>query len=438
MFLDEVEISVAAGRGGAGSASMRREKFVPRGGPDGGDGGRGGDVLLVADPSVSSLQGYQATRQFRAASGGAGGAARRHGADGDPVRLVVPPGTMAWDRATGRLLADLERPGQSAVLASGGRGGWGNTHYATPTHQAPRRRELGEPGDTRSVRLELRLIAELGIVGLPNAGKSTLLARLTGAHPKIADYPFTTLSPNLGVLELGSGRVLTVADVPGLIEGAHQGAGLGPGFLRHLERTSALLHLVDGSGGRERIAAGYREVSEELRLHGGALAGKPRLLVLNKRDLMPPETVTPLLLELARELSLERPALAISAATGAGCEELLLAAESLLQLAGGPAAAGEEGGFRLYPGPRGLDRQFTVGPDGDGFRVVGESLERLVARTDLDDDSAVLSLQRRLQRMGVERELLAAGARDGDQVWIGQESFTFYPDPDPAEADGPG
>ncbi|MGA8207730.1 MAG: GTPase ObgE [Candidatus Dormiibacterota bacterium] len=435
MFLDEVVLTVSAGRGGSGSASMHREKFAPKGGPDGGDGGRGGDVIAVAESSLTSLQRYQLSRSFKAATGGAGGPSRRHGADGKSVTLAVPPGTLAWDVETGELLADLDRPGASAVLARGGRGGRGNVHFASPTHQAPRRRELGEPGAATRVRLELRLIADIGLVGLPNAGKSTLLARLTGAHPKIAAYPFTTLTPNLGVAELGDGRTLTMADVPGLIEGAHEGAGLGLAFLRHLARTRALIHVVDASLGEEAIATAYQQVCAEMQLHSAALNDKPTLVALNKIDLLDPGEVAPLASRLAALLPETVSVVAISAATGAGGDELLLAAEDLLGRApDNLAAAPQDGGFRLYRGPRGVSREFSVDREGDGFRVVGESLERLIAVTDLDDDSSLLRLQRQLVRIGVERALLVAGAREGDEIQIGDEAFTFYPDPDPERA----
>lgn len=429
---------MSAGRGGSGSASMHREKFVTRGGPDGGDGGRGGDVVAVADPSVSSLQSYQLRRSFRGTDGGAGGGSRRHGADGESARLLVPLGTLAWDLDTGQLLADLVQPGAAAVLAAGGRGGRGNVHFATAIHQAPRRRELGEPGVSRKVRLELRLIADVGIVGLPNAGKSTLLARLTGARPKIADYPFTTLHPNLGVADLGSGRSLTVADVPGLIEGAHQGAGLGLAFLRHLERTRALIHLVDASLGEAAIVAAYHQVTSEMEQHDPELAAKPALLVANKLDLLEEGEGASLLARLSEWIGSAIPVLGISAATGSGCERLLEVVGQLARRSGelGPADPGE-GGFRLYRGPRGLSREFVVRRDEGGFSVTGESLERLVAVTDLDDDSAVLRLQRQLVRIGVERALLEAGAGPGDEVRIGEEVFTFYPDP-AAGAPGPG
>ncbi|HVB13431.1 MAG TPA: GTPase ObgE [Candidatus Dormibacteraeota bacterium] len=434
MFLDEVEVSVCAGRGGPGSASMHREKFAPRGGPDGGDGGRGGDVVAEADSSLNSLQRFQLSRSFKAASGGAGGPSRRHGADGQSSILSVPPGTLAWDAATGQLLADLDRDGATAVLAQGGKGGRGNVHFASPTHQAPRRRELGEPGVTRAIRLELRLIADIGLVGLPNAGKSTLLAQLTGARPKIAAYPFTTLSPNLGVADMGEGRVLTLADVPGLIEGAHEGAGLGLAFLKHLARTRVLVHLVDASLGEDASIAAYRQVTAEMEMHSPELSAKPTVLALNKLDLIEAGEGLRLQTRLAELLPRELSILGISATTGAGCAPLLAEAGRLLNRTplGTELAEAESGGFRLYQGPRGLSREYSVERVGDSFRVAGESLERLIAVTDLDDDSSVIRLQRQLAKIGVEAALLQAGAQEGDEVQIGLEAFTFYPDPAPA------
>jgi len=429
MFLDEAELSVSGGRGGSGSASMHREKFVPRGGPDGGDGGRGGDVVAIADGSLSSLQRYQLSRSFKAANGGAGGPSRRHGANGESVRLAVPPGTLAWDIETGQLLADLDRSGGVAVLAAGGKGGRGNVHFASPTHQSPRRRELGEPGAAKSIRFELRLIADLGLVGLPNAGKSTLLARLTGARPKIAAYPFTTLSPNLGVVEVAPGRVLTVADVPGLIAGAHDGAGLGLAFLRHLSRTRALIHLVDAGLGEEGIVTAYTQVNAEMAMHSVELGAKPTVLAINKMDLLEPEQASELVSDLLARLGQAVPVLGISAASGEGCPALLREAFGLVSEAtAGQSLRTESGGFRLYQGPRGLSRDFRVDRQGESFRVAGESLERLIAVTDLDDDSSVIRLQRQLARIGVELALLRAGAREGDEVQIGDEAFTFYPE----------
>src|SRR5438034_3766643 len=289
MFLDRVKIWVAAGAGGDGAATFRREAHVPRGGPDGGDGGRGGSVYVRVDAGQTTLRDFQHAHHFRATPGGRGSGARRHGKAGEDLILTVPPGTAIYGDASAELLADLVAVGQTAMVARGGRGGLGNTHFKTSTHQAPKHAQKGEPGEERRLRLELRLIADVGLVGLPNAGKSTLLAALTAARPKIADYPFTTLEPNLGVMDLaspddptGDERRPTIADVPGLIEGASSGAGLGHAFLRHVERTRILIHVVDGSG--RDPAWDYDVIREELRAHDPALLEKPILVAFNKLD----------------------------------------------------------------------------------------------------------------------------------------------------------
>ncbi|MFN2452525.1 MAG: GTPase ObgE, partial [Candidatus Dormibacteria bacterium] len=285
MFLDEVALELSAGDGGRGAVSFRREKYVPNGGPDGGDGGRGAGVVLRADVQSSTLADYRQRRRFSGGAGGAGGKSNRHGRDAEDLVLDVPCGTVVTDAASGELIADLAEDGARCVVAAGGRGGRGNARFASPTRRAPRLSELGAKGAHRTVHLELKLIADVGLVGLPNAGKSTLLATLTGAHPKIADYPFTTLTPNLGVAEVDDGRTVVIADVPGLVEGAHHGAGLGIDFLRHLERTRVLLHLVDGSLGVKAAAQAVALVSEELRAFSAVLAAKPCLTVITKTDL---------------------------------------------------------------------------------------------------------------------------------------------------------
>src|SRR5262245_2513551 len=314
MFLDDVRITVKAGAGGDGASTFRREAHVPRGGPDGGDGGRGGSVYLRVDAGETTLHDFRFKHQFKATPGGRGERARRHGKAGDDLFLSVPPGTAVLDAETGALLADLVAVGQEAMVARGGRGGLGNTHFATATHQAPRHAQRGEPGEERGLRLELRLIADVGLVGLPNAGKSTLLAALTAAKPKIADYPFTTLEPNLGVMDLGidDGRRPTIADVPGLIEGASSGAGLGHAFLRHVERTRILLHVVDGAD--RDPGWDYDVIRDELEAHDPALLGKPGLVVFNKLDLAPAREAWPAFQ--GRMRAAGRRAVAISADTG--------------------------------------------------------------------------------------------------------------------------
>src|SRR4051812_42126179 len=284
MFLDDVRIFVRAGAGGDGAATMRREAHVPRGGPDGGDGGRGGSIYLRVDAGQTALHDFRYKHHFTATAGGRGERQRRHGKAGDDLFLAVPPGTAVLDGETGALIADLVAVGQEIMVAKGGRGGLGNTHFATAVHQAPKHAQRGEPGEERWVRLELRLIADVGLVGLPNAGKSTLLAALTNATPKIASYPFTTLEPNLGVLDLGieDSRRPTIADVPGLIEGASSGAGLGHAFLRHVERTRILVHVVDGSA--RDPDWDYGVIREELQAHDPALLEKPMIVAFNKLD----------------------------------------------------------------------------------------------------------------------------------------------------------
>ncbi len=409
---------MAAGSGGRGAVSFRREKYVPDGGPDGGDGGRGGDVLVVADSTDTTLSGFRERRSFRAEDGRAGGGAKRSGHHGADLTLHVPVGTIV--RHGDIVLADLDRPGAVALAARGGRGGRGNTRFATATRQAPRAGELGDPGEQRHLHLELRLIADIGLVGLPNGGKSTLLAALTGAQPKIAAYPFTTLHPNLGVAELEGGHTLVLADVPGLIEGASHGAGLGLEFLRHLERTRTLVHVVDASAGVDAARAALATVRAELEAYSPELAGRPSVIAFNKIDLMEGATA-------AAELIAEFPgSFEISAQRGDGCRELLLAAAELagrvIRDAPGPAPLGLHRVYR--PRPRRVVTNDVVREDG-GFRVVGELVERMVGRIDLENDEAVARLQRKLAAAGVDAALAAAGCREGDTVRIGEAEFTY-------------
>jgi len=346
MFLDDVRITVKAGAGGDGAATFRREAHVPRGGPDGGDGGRGGSVYLRVDAGETTLRDFRYKHQFRATPGGRGERARRHGKAGESLHLSVPPGTAVMDGETGALIADLVAVGQEAMIARGGRGGLGNTHFATSTHQAPTHAQKGEPGEERTLRLELRLIADVGLVGLPNAGKSTLLAALTAATPKIASYPFTTLEPNLGVMDLGidDGRRPTIADVPGLIEGASSGAGLGHAFLRHVERTRILVHLVDGASRDPRWD--HDVIRDELGAHDPALLEKPILVAFNKMDLSAAREAWPTFEREARASGIE--ALAISADTGEGLDALRAAVAQLLPDAAGLAEPPEPAGVVVH------------------------------------------------------------------------------------------
>lgn len=329
MFVDEVEIRVQAGGGGNGCLAFRREKYVPRGGPSGGDGGNGGDVVMESSERHNTLVHFRFNPEHTAERGGHGEGSNCHGKNGRDVLLRVPVGTVVFDAASGEQILDFDQPGQRHVVAQGGRGGRGNARFATSTNQAPRRVELGQPGEARKLRLELKLLAEVGLVGFPNVGKSTLISVLSAARPKIANYPFTTLSPNLGVVRVGDEESFVVADIPGLIAGAHAGAGLGTQFLRHIERTRVLAHLVDVSPESGRDAVQDVEVIEgELRAFGAGLAEKPALLVASKLDVADPAK-----LEALENLSRRRgmPLYSISAATGTGVDRLKYALAAMLR-----------------------------------------------------------------------------------------------------------
>ncbi len=398
--------------------SFRHEKYIPEGGPDGGDGGRGGNVIILADSDDISLTMFRERRSFRAGAGRAGEGGRRSGRDGDDLVLHVPPGTVIREDTT--VLADLDRRGAEMVVAQGGGGGRGNARFATATRQAPRVSELGEHGERRRVHLELKLIADIGLVGLPNAGKSTLLAALTGAHPRIGDYPFTTLHPNLGVAETTFGRTLLIADVPGLIAGAHRGAGLGIGFLRHLERTRVLVHVVDAAAGVAAARDAIRVIDDELRSFSAVLAERPRIVAFNKVDVAEGAATADAL------IGAHPDAFRISAATGDGCAALLAAAALLVERAASASTTTTtvvDATHRRYTHRvRGAP---SVARDGDVFRVSGATVERMVDATDLDSEEAVARLQRRMRRAGVDDALRAAGAKDGDTVRIGDSEFTF-------------
>ena len=427
MLIDEVRIMVRAGAGGDGAATMRREAHVPRGGPDGGDGGRGGSVYLRVDAGQTTLRDFRYKSHFSATPGGSGERQKRHGKAGDDLFLVVPPGTAVIDEETGALLADLVAVGQEAMVARGGRGGLGNTHFATSTHQAPRHAQRGEPGEERGVRLELRLIADIGLVGLPNAGKSTLLAALTSATPKIASYPFTTLEPNLGVLDLGldDGRRPTIADVPGLIEGASDGAGLGHAFLRHVERTRVLLHIVDGSARDPQWD--HDVIRDELEAHDPALLAKPTLIVFNKMDLPAAREAWPEFEAASRKAG--RAAVAISADTGEGLDALRATVGDLLPDAAELDAPPDPAGVvvhKLEP----VGDGFTVEHDEEGYIVRGKRIERLAVQTNFDNEESAERFQRELLKLGVDAALRRAGVRPGDDVRIGNVSLAWDPPED--------
>lgn len=412
MFFDEARILVRSGDGGSGCVSFRREKYVPYGGPNGGNGGAGGDVYVVASAHLATLIDFKKRKHFRAGRGAHGSSNNKQGARGADLEIAVPPGTLVRDAQTGELLADLVEAGQRVLVARGGRGGRGNASFATPTNQAPRIAENGEPGHERWITLELRLIADVGIVGVPNAGKSTLLSAVSAARPKIADYPFTTLEPNLGVAEVDQ-RSFVLADIPGLIEGAHHGAGLGHTFLRHIERTRVLIHLLDGLSADP--LADWRQIRRELQLYDPALVAKPEIVALNKLDVPEVRERWP---QVRASLEAEgAEAMAISAATGEGTRDLLRRVAMILEALPTPAPAEAIPVLRPHERPEDAFRILRE-PDG-AFRVVGERIERSAAMTPWGNEEAVDRFQRILRATGVWEALEEAGIQIGDTVRIG-------------------
>ena len=425
MLADRARIEVRAGRGGDGSLSFRREAHVPKGGPDGGDGGRGGDVVLRCDDSLRDLQSFRRRGHYRAPRGGHGQGALRHGADGEPLVVLVPPGTQVerWD---GRRY-DLVRPGQEVTIAHGGPGGRGNKRFATAVRQAPRLSERGLPGDEGEVELRLKLLADVGLVGLPNAGKSSLLARMTRAAPKVAAYPFTTLEPVLGTIDADD-RQLVVADIPGLIEGASGGAGLGHDFLAHVERTRLLVHVLDLAplDGSDPVR-NFEVIERELAEHDPRLAALPRLLALSKADLVPPEAASAAAGEWSARVAF--PVLVTSSATGAGLAELRAELLSRVPLAEpAPEGAGEDEVADYAVFRPAAAREFSVRRGDAGEWIVsGEAVERLIARFDMDNEEAQAHVERRLARMGVIDALAREGFEPGDDVEIGGIVFELDP-----------
>ena len=420
-MFDSVKISVKAGNGGDGSPHMRHEMYVPRGGPDGGDGGRGGSVYIEADPRLNTLSSFAHKKHFKAESGERGLRQRQHGKAGEDLILTVPPGTLVRPADSEEVVADLLNPSDRVMVARGGRGGLGNTHFATSTNQTPRFAQKGEPGEERWVQLELKLIADVGIVGLPNAGKSTLLSVISAAKPKIADYPFTTLEPQLGVVQREDVDFV-VADIPGLIEGAHTGAGLGHEFLRHVERTRLLLHVVDGSGQAGDPLDAYRQIRSELSLYAERLANVPEIVAVSKQDLPDAQELWPLLAEELRAAGVEP--LPISAVTHEGLDVLLdIIAHRLPEIPPAPAFAPAQSDYKVFS--LRPEDELRVIQEANGFTVKGTTVERLIAMTDLSRPQAIDYLQTQLRRIGVTKALERAGVQPGDTVRIGSEELTW-------------
>ncbi|MDQ6932754.1 MAG: GTPase ObgE [Candidatus Eremiobacteraeota bacterium] len=417
-FIDDALITVAAGNGGDGIVAWRREKYVPKGGPAGGDGGRGGGVFLQATPELSTLVDFRFKRHFAAESGKSGAPSNKSGRGGEDRVIPVPVGTVVYRSAQAQseaFLSDLTIPGQRLLIAKGGRGGLGNQHFATSARQAPRFAEKGEPGEQFTLRLELRLLADCGIIGVPNAGKSTLLSVVSAARPKIADYPFTTIEPQLGVVRIAEDESFVMVDVPGLIEGAHGGAGLGDRFLRHVERTRVLVHLLDGAKSSEELLHDKAVIENELLSWSPQLSGKPTFLVLSKLDL--PEARRHL-----EKLRASFPdALGISAATREGVEALLYAVWQTVRMTPLPQlTVGEAPRIVLAP-----HEPFAIRKEGGVFIVTGERVERLAAMTNFESDEALARFEQILGKLGVDKKLRELGASDGDTVRIAGTEFTY-------------
>jgi GTP-binding protein len=427
-FVDRVALHVSAGRGGNGVASVHREKFKPLGGPDGGNGGPGGSVILRVDPDVTTLLDYHHSPKRRAEHGGHGAGGHRNGSHGADLVLPVPDGTVVRD-ARGEVLADLVGPGTELVVAQGGRGGLGNAALASAKRKAPGFALLGEPGDELEIVLELKVVADVGLVGFPSAGKSSLIAAMSRARPKIADYPFTTLVPNLGVVTAGD-TTFTVADVPGLIEGASEGRGLGHDFLRHVERCAAIVHVVDTASiepGRNPVDD-LDVIENELSRYGG-LEDRPRLVALNKVDVPDGRDIASFVVEELRDRGLR--VFEVSAASGEGLRELTFAMAGIVEAARAARPTAEATRIVLRPASADGSDSFTVTRTGEGWRVRGEKPERWVRQTDFSNDEAVGFLADRLNRLGVETRLLELGAEEGDAVLIGHPDnavvFDFKP-----------
>ncbi|MBN2910153.1 GTPase ObgE [Polycladomyces sp. WAk] len=424
MFVDQVKVFVRGGDGGNGMVAFRREKYVPHGGPAGGDGGKGGDVIFRVDEGLRTLMDFRYQRHFKAKRGENGRSKGQHGANAEPLIVRVPPGTVVKNADTGEVIADLTVHGQEAVIARGGRGGRGNMRFATPVNPAPEIAENGEPGEELWVELELKLLADVGLVGYPSVGKSTLLAAVSAARPKIGAYHFTTLSPNLGVVDVGDGRSFVLADLPGLIEGAHEGVGLGHQFLRHVERTRVLVHVIDmaGSEGRDPWED-WKQINQELKRYRESLAERPQVVAANKMDLPNAEEH----LQAFREkVGPDIPVYPISAATRQGLRELIYGVADLLdRIPKQPSIEAEKDEtYKVYKS-KPPEEPFTIRRENDVFVVEGERVERLLKRTNFQYYDSVRRFARIMKEMGVEDALREKGAKEGDTIRIGDMEFEF-------------
>ena len=422
MFIDRAKISIKAGDGGDGMSSFRREKYAPKGGPNGGDGGRGGDIVFLADRNMNTLLDFRYKRKFKAQKGGDGEDTNKFGRNAEPVVIKVPVGTLVFDEATDELIADLVEDGQTAVVGRGGRGGRGNARFANSVNRAPTFAEHGEPGEERNLRMELKLLADVGLVGYPSVGKSSIIATVSAARPDIAAYHFTTLTPVLGIVKIDDQTNFVMADIPGLIEGAHEGKGLGHDFLRHIERTRLIVHVLDVSGmeGRDPMDD-YRKINKELSAYNERLASRPQIIAANKMDLPDARANYP-----AIEAVLEaegREVFPVSAATGEGLQALVQRIAELL------ATLPKEDVIEAPMIPTAVDDaspEFTIRRDDSGaFIVEGKNIERLVAMTRFHDEESLRRFQNILRRNGIDEALRSRGIKEGDTVRIREMEFEF-------------
>jgi GTP-binding protein len=423
-FIDTATVTVAAGAGGDGKMSFRQEKFISKGGPDGGDGGHGGDVVFAASRNQDTLASFRYQRELNADSGQPGGTNKKHGRSGKDLIVPVPIGTVVID-SDGNQLADLTEDGQTAVIAKGGKGGFGNAHFVSSRRQAPKFAEKGEPGEELAARLELKMIADVGLVGLPNAGKSTLLSRISNARPEIANYPFTTLTPNLGMVDIDKETTLLFADIPGLIEGAAEGKGLGHEFLRHIERTAVIVHLIDAYN--DSITEAYKTIQNELGAYDIDLSSKPQIVVLNKIDGLDEDMITDLIEQLQKVVPENTPIYAISATAGTGIREMLYAVRALVT-AQRKAAAEQEPEEETVPVLRLTDtRDAWKVTETDGvFVVTGIKIEQFASRTNFDNEEAVQRLRDIMKKMGILHELVRRGIEAEQIIQIGDKGSIEY------------
>ena len=425
MFADRANIIIRSGKGGDGHVSFRRELYVPNGGPDGGDGGRGGDVIFVVDEGINTLSDYRHRRKFKAGDGQEGGRRRCHGADGEDIILKVPAGTVVKEKESGKVILDMSNKKEPVVLLKGGRGGKGNQHYATPTMQVPKFAQPGQPAQELEVLLELKVIADVGLVGFPNVGKSTFLSRVTNAQPKIANYHFTTLTPNLGVVKTNFGDSFVLADIPGLIEGAAEGVGLGHDFLRHVERTKVLIHVVDISGieGRDPIED-FDKINDELKLYNEKLSTRPQIVVANKADLLFDESVYENFKKTLEDRGYK--VFKMSAATRDGVDDVIAYTSQLLQEVEDIELVSEEEYYRPELDNT-AEEGLSVEIDEDGVYVVtGKKLRRIMYSVDFEDMESIQFFQKTMENEGVFDKLREMGIEDGDTVKIYEIEFEFY------------